>query len=75
VKFFVCLFGLSLGLSGCNGLLSNSEFASNNETQYLKSKNGKDLVVKPPLSSDNISDFYRLPNQTHLDIRPVDACI
>ncbi|MCR9191240.1 MAG: hypothetical protein NXI01_01080 [Gammaproteobacteria bacterium] len=55
---------MSLGLSGCNGLLSNTEFASNNETQYLKSKNGKDLVVKPPLSSENISDFYRLPNQT-----------
>lgn len=44
---------------GCSSL----EYASNEPQQYLKSKNGQDLEVPPALSSENLSDFYRLPNQ------------
>ncbi len=36
-------------------------FATNNKTQYLESKNAPDLVVEPPLTTSNLSGFYRLP--------------
>lgn len=36
-------------------------FASNNKTQYQESKNAPDLVVERPLTTSNLSDFYRLP--------------
>ncbi len=36
-------------------------FASNDQQQYLDSKNGPNLVVKPPLTKSNLSGFYRLP--------------
>jgi hypothetical protein len=36
-------------------------FSSNNKTQYLESKNAPDLVVDAPLTTTNLSGFYRLP--------------
>lgn len=48
------------------GLLSScsTRYASNAEKSYLRSKNGVELVVPPPLSSDEVSHFYDLPNQS-----------
>ncbi len=40
-----------------------SKYSSNGEYVYLQSKNGINLQVPPPLTSDNISHFYDLPNQ------------
>lgn len=39
----------------------NTPFASNEQDQYLESKNAPDLVVKPPLTTSNLSGFYTLP--------------
>ncbi|KTC81642.1 hypothetical protein [Legionella brunensis] len=41
-----------------------SNYASNGEAQYLRSKNGPTVVVPPPLTDSNISHFYDLPAQT-----------
>jgi uncharacterized lipoprotein len=49
---------------GCCSLLllaSCSQFASNGEKIYLRSKNGPGIVVPPPLTDNNISHFYDLP--------------
>ena len=46
-------------LVGCSAL----DYASNEPQKYLKSKNGKNLDVPSSLNSNNLSDFYRLPNQ------------
>ncbi|KTD12205.1 hypothetical protein [Legionella jamestowniensis] len=46
-----------LVLSAC------SNYASNGEALYLRSKNGQKLVVPPPLTDNNISHFYDLPAQ------------
>lgn len=47
---------MSLLVMGCQ-----TQYASNNREQYLNSKNGKNLVIPPPLSSALISHFYDLP--------------
>lgn len=49
----------ALALTACN-----SRYASNGENLYLQSRNGEALVVPPPLTSANISNFYDLPQQT-----------
>lgn len=54
-----CVFSL---LAGCF-TLDRNEFASSNTDSYLSSKNGKDLIVPPTLTKDNLSDFYVLPDQ------------
>ncbi|ASQ46634.1 hypothetical protein [Legionella clemsonensis] len=41
-----------------------SNYASNGEALYLRSKNGQSLVVPPPLTDNNISHFYDLPAQS-----------
>ena len=51
------LVTMVLGLVACQ-----VPFASNNKDAYLKSKNGPNLVVPPPLQSDEISSFYNLPD-------------
>lgn len=61
MKKIVIIFALS-GLTACR-LLPNAEFDSNNKSQYLHSRNGANLVISPPLSDQNISDFYQLPTQ------------
>ncbi len=65
-QFFLCLVVLSV--SACSSLLEEPihtawsvPFASNDKDQYLESKNAPDLVVKPPLTTANLSGFYRLP--------------
>lgn len=45
-----------VSLSACN-----TPFASNEKDQYLESKNAPDLVIKPPLTTSNLSGFYILP--------------
>ena len=55
-------------LSGCN-----TPFASNEKDQYLESKNAPDLVVAPPLTTSNLSGFYKLPpapEHPELDVLP-----
>lgn len=49
---------LSVLLTGCS-----AQYTSNGEQQYLQSRNGANLVVPPPLTAVNISDFYDLPSQ------------
>lgn len=52
----------------------NTPFTSNDKDQYLESKNAPDLVVKPPLTTSNLSGFYTLPpapeQHTKVDILP-----
>ena len=64
----------------CCSLLSSDEFSSNYKQAYLHSKNGQYLVIPPPLTDANVSNFYQLPNQTKLakiSIKPpiIDADI
>ncbi len=56
------VLGVMCVLTGCT-VFSPTHYASNEKQQYLKSQNGADLVVPPPLSTTNISDFYHLPDQ------------
>lgn len=61
-KLFCVSFCILLG--GC--LLDDwqpTDFASSDKDKYLASKNGKDLLVPPPLTNSNLSDFYVLPEQ------------
>jgi len=58
VKEVKLVFLLSLLLTGCS-----TQYTSNGEHQYLQSHNGVRLVVPPPLTTANISDFYDLPPQ------------
>ncbi|WP_298625742.1 hypothetical protein [uncultured Legionella sp.] len=48
----------ALALSACN-----SRYTSNGENVYLHSRNGVQIVVPPPLTNANISNFYNLPPQ------------
>ena len=48
----------SLWLVSCS-----SHYASNAETNYLKSRNGPELVVPPPMTTANMGYFYNLPAQ------------
>lgn len=50
--------GLVLLLTGCG-----SWYTSGAEKRYLKSHNGPGLVINAPLTDDNISHFYDLPEQ------------
>lgn len=68
VKKLCCLILAVLTLSACS-----SRYSSNGENLYLQSRNAVPLVVPPPLTRDNISDFYDLPPQTqdaHVNIAP-----
>ena len=49
---------LSFVLLGCA-----NQYTTNGEYHYMQSKNGPKLVVPPPLTDANISDFYDLPAQ------------
>ncbi|KTD18398.1 hypothetical protein [Legionella jordanis] len=42
-------------------LTACSNYASNGESLYLKSRNGAAVAVPPPLTDSNISHFYDLP--------------
>ncbi|WP_078061476.1 hypothetical protein [Legionella saoudiensis] len=55
LSFIVCSM---LVLTACS-----SRYSSNGESLYLKSRNGVHLEVPPPLTKENISDFYNLPPQ------------
>ena len=50
---------LSLLLAGCSAQYTSSK----GEQKYMQSRNGPKIVVPPPLTSANISDFYDLPPQ------------
>ena len=54
---FIVVIAL-LWLTACS-----SYYASNAETNYLKSHNGPDLVVPSPLTKTNMGYFYNLPPQ------------
>ncbi|MCX7115335.1 MAG: hypothetical protein NTW08_05460 [Gammaproteobacteria bacterium] len=53
-RFMFCL-SCCLFLSAC------SPFASNAETEYLKSNNGPLIQVPPPLAKQSVSQYYILP--------------
>ncbi len=62
LKFGVFVLGI-ISLCACN-----TPFSSSEKDQYLESKNAPDLVVKPPLTTSNLSGFYTLPPAPeHLD--------
>ena len=48
----------SLAIAAC----SASKYASSADKQYINSKNGNNINVPAPLSGENISHFYDLPN-------------
>jgi uncharacterized lipoprotein len=50
---------LAAGLTACG-----TYYNSAGENKYLQSRNGPNLTVPPPLSRDNLSPFYNLPDQT-----------
>lgn len=53
----------------------SSRYASNGEQLYLQSQNGAVIKVPAPLSDDNVSHFYDLPQQTQdtvVSIAPPD---
>ncbi|MDF1827391.1 MAG: hypothetical protein P1U39_03840 [Legionellaceae bacterium] len=39
----------------------NTPFASNDKDQYLESQNAPNMIIKSPLTTSNLSDFYTLP--------------
>lgn len=47
-----------LALTACT-----TKYSSNGENVYLRSKNGMNVAVPSPLTSENISHFYDLPSQ------------
>lgn len=49
----------SLLLASCGA----SYYTTNGEKHYLQSRNGPNLVVPPPLTKTNMSEFYNLPPQ------------
>lgn len=57
-RYFVTLLvgGVLLLNQGC------TKYATTGEALYKQSRNGPMLVVPPPLTQDNISSFYVLPN-------------
>lgn len=56
-KLSVMVFGMLL-LSGCS-----TQYFSNSDTLYLKSRNGEKVHAPSPLTNSNISDFYDLTAQ------------
>lgn len=58
MKKLSCIVLVVLALSGCS-----SRYSSNGENVYLESRNGVKLQVPPPLTSENISHLYDLPQQ------------
>jgi uncharacterized lipoprotein len=52
---------VALGLSACN--LFSGRYSSNSLDAYLASGNGRNIIVPPPLTKSNITNFYRLPDQ------------
>lgn len=40
-----------------------AHYSTNSKLEYLKSRNGPELQVSPPLTKDNLSQFYTLPPQ------------
>lgn len=71
MKKIITICILLQGLAGCE-LLPSSEFASNDKHEYLHSKNGKSMVIEQPLTNENISDFYVLPENNN---RPAKVSI
>lgn len=57
MRYAVLVMG-GLVLAGCS-----AQYTSNGEQQYVHSRNGVLMVVPPPLTRSNISDFYDLPPQ------------
>ncbi len=53
-----------VGVSSLWLVACSSNFSSNAETNYLKSRNGPELVVPPPMTTANMGYFYNLPLQT-----------
>lgn len=58
IKINVLIAGL-LSLMACS-----SRFDNSGEQRYLSSRNGMQLVVPSPLTTENIGYFYNLPAQT-----------
>lgn len=54
-KYGFLIFSV-IALSSC------TKYASNAEKMYLSARNSPVVMVSPPLTNENISHFYVLPN-------------
>jgi hypothetical protein len=68
VRYICIVLTAILSLSSCSTLIEEPihtawvvPFSSSDKNQYLESQNAPDLVVPPPLTTTNLSGFYRLP--------------
>lgn len=52
---------VSLGLTACA-----SQYVTQQSNKVAQSRNGKKLVVPPPLTSERLSFYYDLPAQTQV---------
>lgn len=59
VKKVTLVMLCSMWLASCSSFYNSSA-----ETNYLKSRNGPELVVPSPMTKDNMGYFYNLPAQT-----------
>lgn len=62
LKKIITVLVFIYGAVGCS-MMQNAGFSSNQKNEYLENRNGPDLVIEKPLNNNNISEFYRLPNQ------------
>jgi uncharacterized lipoprotein len=72
VKKFVLTLTSTLLLASC------SQYTSNGEKNYLKSRNGSSINVPSPLTAANIGHFYDLPApgpNVNVDIAPPQSAV
>lgn len=60
----VVFFSVVFLLGACSHWYGNDSYFHNNDSAYLTSSNGRDLVVPPPLTKQYITNYFRLPEQT-----------
>ena len=58
MKHVILFTMVTLFLTACS-----LPYTTNDKQQYASSRNGPVLVVPPPLTRENLSNFYELPAQ------------
>jgi len=72
-QFF--LVASAIALTACSHGFGNDSFLNNDESAYLTSSNGRQLIVSEPLTRAYLTRLYQLPNQTRnpqINIAPSD---
>lgn len=57
MRSFFLMIVVCFSLAGCS-----SPYSTSGEQMYLKARNGENLVISPPLSQSQLSQFYDLPS-------------